>query len=93
MLHLDSAARMRNGKLEDSSYRVGDPSTVQRRREADRELACVTGIIVESVVDSAIEPKAWLENELLAWEDRSPLRPLRALTALPFSRMLSSSSW
>ena len=76
--HLDSAARMRNGKLEDSSYRDGDPSTTQRTREADRELAFVTGIIVESVVDSAIKPKAWLENELLAWEGQSPLRHLQA---------------
>jgi hypothetical protein len=76
--HLDSAARMRNGKLEDSSYRDGDPSTTQRTREADRELAFVIGIIVESVVDSAIKPKAWLEIELLAWEGRSPLRHLQA---------------
>jgi len=74
--HLDSAARMRNEKLEDSSYRDGDPSTAQRTREADRELGFVCSIIVESVVDSAIKPKAWLENELLNWEGRSPLRHL-----------------
>jgi hypothetical protein len=76
MTHLDSAASMRNEKLEDSSYRVGDPSTAQRTREADRELAFVCSIIVESVVGSAIKPKAWLENELLAREGRSPLRHL-----------------
>ena len=74
--HLDSAAHMRNEKLEDSSYRDGDPSTAQRTREADRELGFVCSIIVESVVDSAIKPKAWLENELLAWEGQSPLQHL-----------------
>jgi len=75
--HMDSAARMRSEKLEDASYRDGDQSTAQRAREADRELAFVCSIIVESVVDSAIKPKAWLENELLAREGQSPLRRLQ----------------
>jgi len=33
---------------------------------------------VESVVDSAIKPKAWLENELLDREGQSPFRRLQA---------------
>ena len=76
MRHLDSAASMRNGKLEDSSNRGGEASTTQRTREADHELAFVSSIIVESVVDSAIKPKAWLEIEMLNREGQSPLRRL-----------------
>ena len=60
--HLDSAASMRDEKLEDSPFHDGEVSTTQRTREADQELAFVTSIIVESVVDSAIKPKAWLEE-------------------------------
>jgi hypothetical protein len=78
MRHLDSAASMRNEKLEDASYRDGEASTKQKTREADHELAFVSSIIVESVVDSAIKPKAWLENEMLNWEGQSSLRRLRA---------------
>jgi hypothetical protein len=76
--HVDSAASMRNEKLEDASYRDGEASTKQKTREADHELAFVSSIIVESVVDSAIKPKAWLENEMLNWEGQSSLRRLRA---------------
>ena len=76
--HVDSAASMRNEKLEDSPFHDGELSTTQRKSEADRELTFVTSFIVESVVDSAIKPKAWLENEMLAREGRSPLRRLRA---------------
>jgi hypothetical protein len=76
--HLDSAANMRNEKLEGSSYHDGGPSTTQRTREADQELTFVTGIIVESVVVSAIKPKAWLENEMLNREGQSPFRRLQA---------------
>jgi hypothetical protein len=76
--HLDSAASMRNEKLEDLSHHDGEVSTTQRTREADRELAFVSSIIVESVVDSAIKPKAWLENEMLNREGQSPFRRLRA---------------
>ena len=75
--HLDSAANMRNEKLEDASYREGEASTTQRTREADRELTFVSSIFVESVVDSAIKPKAWLENEMLNREGQSPFRRLR----------------
>jgi hypothetical protein len=76
--HLDSAASMRNEKVEDASYRDGEASTKQKTREADNELAFVSSIIVESVVDSAIKPKAWLEDEMLNWEGQSSLRRLRA---------------
>jgi hypothetical protein len=74
---VDSAASMRNEKLEDSPFHHGEVSTRQSAREADNELAFVTSIIVESVVDSAIKPKAWLENEMLDREGRSPFRRLR----------------
>ncbi len=74
--HLDSAAEMQNEKLEDGSYRDGEPSTTRRTREADQELTFVTSIIVESVVDSAIKPKAWLEIEMLNREGQSPFRRL-----------------
>jgi uncharacterized protein YaaQ len=78
MRHLDSAASMRNEKVEDISHRDGEASTTLLVQEADRELAFVSSIIVESVVDSAIKPKAWLENEMLNWEGQSSLRRLRA---------------
>ncbi len=69
--HLDSAADMREEKVEDASY--GEPQATQRTREADLELAFVSSIIVESVVDSAMKPKAWLEDQRHIREDRSPL--------------------
>jgi hypothetical protein len=43
--HLDSAASMRNEKLEDSSHLDGEASTTQRTREADNELAFVDSIL------------------------------------------------
>jgi len=61
--HLDSAANLRNEKLEDASHRDSEASMTQRTREADNELAFVSSIIVESVVDSAMNPKAWLEDQ------------------------------
>ena len=79
--HVDSAASMRNDKLEeleDSPFHDGEVSTTQSTGEADSELTFVTSIIVESVVDSAIKPKAWLENEMLNREGQSPFRRLRA---------------
>jgi len=75
--HLDSAANMRNEKVEDSSYLDGEAPTMQKMREADQELTFVSSIIVESVVDSAIKPKAWLEDEMLNREGQSSLRRLR----------------
>src|SRR5215203_3433153 len=44
--HLDSAANLRNEKLEDASYRDGEASTTQGTREADNELTFVSSIIV-----------------------------------------------
>jgi hypothetical protein len=76
--HVNSAASLRNEKLEDSPFHDGEVSTTRRTREADRELAFISSIIVESVVDSAIKPKAWLENEILNREGQSPFRRLRA---------------
>jgi hypothetical protein len=79
--HVDSAASMRKEKLEeseDSPFHDGEVSTTQSTGEADSELTFVTSIIVESVVDSAIKPKAWLENEMLNREGQSPFRRLRA---------------
>jgi hypothetical protein len=75
--HLDSAANMRNEKLEDASH--GEASTTQRIREADNELAFVSSIIVESVVDSAMKPKAWLEDQRHTRE--GPSSPFRRLQA------------
>jgi hypothetical protein len=75
--HVDSAASMRNEKLEDASFHDGEVSTTQSTREADRELTFVTSFIVESVVDSAIKPKAWLEHEMLNREGQSPFRRLQ----------------
>ncbi len=74
--HLNSAASMRDGKLEDVLHRDGEASTTQRTGEADHELAFVSSIIVESIVDSAMKPKAWLEIEMLNREGQSPLRRL-----------------
>jgi hypothetical protein len=75
MRHLDSAADMRKEKSEDSSHRdVGAQGT----SEADYELAFVCSIIVESVIDSAMKPKAWLEDRRHTEEGRSPFRRLKA---------------
>ena len=71
--HLDSAVHLRNEKAEDASYLDGEASTAQRAREADNELAFVSSIIVESVVDSAMKPKAWLEDQRHTREDPSSL--------------------
>jgi hypothetical protein len=75
--HLDSAASMRDRKLEDASYLDGEESAKQRIREADHELAFVTSIIVESVVNSAMKPKAWLESEMQSREGQSPFHRLQ----------------
>src|ERR687890_2192559 len=77
--HLDSAAYIRNEKLEDASDRDGEASTQQKTTEADNELAFVSSIIVESVVDSAMKPKAWLEDQRHTRE--GPSSPFRRLQA------------
>jgi hypothetical protein len=85
--HLDSAANLRNEKLEDASYRDGEASTTQRTREADNELAFVSSIIVESVVDSAMKPKAWLEDQRHTREGpSSPFRRLQASSRAAMGR-------
>jgi hypothetical protein len=76
--HLESAARMRDEKLEDASYRDGEASAKRRMTEADYELAFASSIIVESVVNSAIKPKAWLEDQMHSREGQSPFRRLQA---------------
>jgi hypothetical protein len=76
MRHLDSAAEMRKEKLADVSYR---DSGTQRARDADYELAFACSIIVESVVDSAMKPKAWLEDQRHDREVRSLFRRLQAV--------------
>ena len=76
--HIDSAVSMREEKLEGTRYLDEEGSAKHRStQEADDQLAFVTSIIVESVVDSAIKPKAWLEEEIQNQEGRSPLRGLR----------------
>jgi hypothetical protein len=76
--HLDSAAGIREERLYDSSYREDEASAKRRTPQADRELAFAISIIVESVVDSAIKPKAWLEGEMHRREGQSSSRRLRA---------------
>ncbi len=74
--HLDSAVSMRDEKLEDLTYLDGEESPEHRTEEADYQLAFVTSIIVESVVNSAMKPKAWLEDEMYSREGQSPFRSL-----------------
>jgi hypothetical protein len=62
--HLDSAAGIREEKLYDASHQDDEASAKRRTPQVDRELAFAVSIIVESVVDSAIKPKAWLEDEM-----------------------------
>jgi hypothetical protein len=70
--HLDSAAEMRkDNKLGDVSYHDSGPSATHRMSEADNELAFVSSIIVESVVESAMKPKVWLEENRHTQEGRS----------------------
>ena len=75
--HLDSAASMRDRKLEDASYLGGEESAEQKIREADDQLAFTTSMVVESVVSSAMKPKAWLEDQLHRREDESPFEYLQ----------------
>jgi hypothetical protein len=77
MKHLDSAADMRHEKLGEVPYRDDEPPAKQSTREADYELAFVSSIIIESVVDAAMKPKAWLEDQRHLREGTSPLRRLR----------------
>ena len=76
--HVDSAASIKRKVGRCVTDHDGEASTKRRTREADSELAFISSIIVESVVDSAIKPKGWLENEMLNWEGQSSLRRLQA---------------
>jgi hypothetical protein len=76
--HLDSAVSMRDRKLEDSTYLDNEESAKQRIREADNQLAFVSSIIAESVVNSAMKPKAWLEDQMHTREGQSPFQRLQA---------------
>jgi hypothetical protein len=76
--HLESAAVMRDEKLEEASNRDGEASAKRTMTEADHELAFASSIIVESVVNSAIKPKAWLEDHMHGREGQSPFRRLQA---------------
>ena len=76
--HVDSAANIAKRKVGGCVTSRWRGIDTQRTKKADKELTFVSSIIVESVVDSAIKPKAWLENEMVDWEGRSPFRRLRA---------------
>ncbi len=90
--HLESATRMREEKLGGGSGEhlggggegSAKPTTEEEEEEeeADDQLAFVASIIVESVVDSAMKPKAWLEEEIQNQEGRrsSPTRRLQEST-------------
>src|SRR5919199_981664 len=60
---MDSAVTMRDEQLEEASC-LGEESAQRKIREADHQLAFTTSIVVESVVSSAMKPKAWLEAQL-----------------------------
>jgi hypothetical protein len=75
--HLDSATSMRDERLEDAPY-LDEESARQKIREADHQLAFTTSIVVESVISSAMKPKAWLEDRLHRGGDESPFEYLQA---------------
>ena len=76
--HLDAAITMRDEKLEEASYLDDEETARQRIREADHNLAFVASIIVESVVSSAVKPKAWLEDQVHRRMGGSPFEYLEA---------------
>lgn len=81
--HIDSAVSLRDEQSEDITYLDNEESAEQRIREADHQLAFVTSIIVESVVNTAMKPKAWLdEDQMLSREGRSPGTSRRAIEAV-----------
>ncbi len=83
--HLESATSLREEKLEGGDGGGdGSPERSSREEEADHQLAFVTSIIVESVVDSAIKPKAWLEEEIENQQaGTKPLGRLQVSTRVP----------
>ena len=62
--HLESATLVREEKVYERSSREDEASVKRRAPQADHELAFAIGIIVESVVASAIKPKAWLGDHM-----------------------------
>src|SRR5919202_1713858 len=76
--HVDSALTMREKMLEEVPHLYDEESAEYRAREADYELAFATSMIVESVVDSAMKPKAWLEERIHGREGELPFQRLRA---------------
>jgi hypothetical protein len=73
MRHLDSAMSMRDEQLEEASH-LDEESAEQKTREADLQLAFTTSIVVESVVGSAMKPKARLEDWLHRRENELPFQ-------------------
>jgi len=73
---IDSATSMRDAQLEDGLSLDDETSAKQRISEADHQLALTTSIVVESVVSSAMKPKAWLEDQLHRREGGSPFEYL-----------------
>ena len=73
---IDSATSMRDAQLEDGLSLNNETSSNQKISEADYQLALTTSIIVESVVSSAMKPKAWLEDQLHRREGGSPFESL-----------------
>jgi hypothetical protein len=76
MRHLDSAAVIQEERLYGASYPDDEVSAKRRTPQSDHELALTISIILESVVDSAIRPKAWLEDQMYRREGQSLLRRL-----------------
>ena len=75
--HIDSDTSMRDEQLEDALSLYNKESAKQKIREADHQLALTTSIVVESVISSAMKPKAWLEDHLHRREDGSPFEYLQ----------------
>jgi hypothetical protein len=76
--HLDAAITMRDEKLDEVACLDDEETAGQRMREADHDLSFVASIIVESVVSSAIKPKAWLEDQVHRQIGGSPFEYLEA---------------
>jgi hypothetical protein len=76
--YLESATDLRNEKLENVSQHTDEASAKRITTEANGELAFATSIIVESIVGSAMRPKAWLEERIRGRERQSPFRRLQA---------------
>jgi hypothetical protein len=76
--HLDAAITMREEKLEEVAHLDDEETARQRTSEADHDLAFAASIIVESVVNSAMKPKAWLEDQVYRQTGESPFEYLEA---------------